>query len=183
MYLNFDLLVPISNEDIENWGKNPKEFQCQDCGRQCKDQQSFENHKQFHKYYLRDSSVQKLCDKCDRNIPKRLFQRHLESVHQIAKSSVNILKEGIFLTLSEKGFTRTRQVWQNFCKISYPYQGAHSPHHITAWTPDFQTFILPCCSPPKTEVRTLFHKFFMANILFWEYLGVICFRPKNQSFL
>ena len=119
MYLNFDLLVPISNEDIENWGKNPKEFQCQDCGRQCKDQQSFENHKQFHKYYLGNSSVQKLCDKCDRNIPKRLFQRHLESVHQIAKSSVNILKEGIFLTLSEKGFTRTRQVWQNFCKISY----------------------------------------------------------------
>ena len=119
MYLNFDLLVPISNEDIESWGKNPKEFQCQDCGRQCKDQQSFENHKQFHKYYLGNSSVQKLCDKCDRNIPKRLFQRHLESVHQIEKSSVNILKEGIFLTLSEKGFTRTRQVWQNFCKISY----------------------------------------------------------------
>ena len=37
--------------------------------------------------------------------------------------------------------------------------------------------------PPKTEVRRLFSKFFTANILFWEYLGVICFRPKNQSFL
>ena len=37
--------------------------------------------------------------------------------------------------------------------------------------------------PPKTEVRRLFFKFFKANILFWEYLGAVCFRPKNQRFL
>jgi hypothetical protein len=37
--------------------------------------------------------------------------------------------------------------------------------------------------PPKTEVRRLFSKFFTANILFWEYLGVVCFRPRNQRFL
>ena len=36
---------------------------------------------------------------------------------------------------------------------------------------------------PKTEVRTLFHKFCTANILFWEDLGVVCFKLKNQSFL
>ena len=36
---------------------------------------------------------------------------------------------------------------------------------------------------PKTEVWTLFSKFFSANILFWEHLGVISFRPKSQSFL
>ena len=35
----------------------------------------------------------------------------------------------------------------------------------------------------KTEVRRLFSKFFTANSLFWEYLGVVCFRPKNQCFL
>ena len=35
---------------------------------------------------------------------------------------------------------------------------------------------------PKTEVLTLIHKFFTANILFWEDLGVVCFRPKNQNF-
>ena len=29
----------------------------------------------------------------------------------------------------------------------------------------------------------VFPKFFTANILFWEHLGIICFRPKNQSFL
>ena len=35
-------------------------------------------------------------------------------------------------------------------------------------------------NPPKTEVWTLFPNFYTANILFWEHLGVICFRPKNQ---
>ena len=28
----------------------------------------------------------------------------------------------------------------------------------------------------------LFSKFFTANILFWEHLGVICFRPKTKGF-
>ena len=27
----------------------------------------------------------------------------------------------------------------------------------------------------------LLSKFFTANILFWEHLGVLCFRPKNQE--
>ena len=44
-------------------------------------------------------------------------------------------------------------------------------------------FIIALLWSPKTEVRTLFHEFFTANILFWEDLGVVCFRPKNQSFL
>ena len=35
---------------------------------------------------------------------------------------------------------------------------------------------------PKAEVRTLFSKFCTAHILLWEYLGVICFRPKNLKF-
>ena len=35
----------------------------------------------------------------------------------------------------------------------------------------------------ETEVRRLFSEFFTANILFWEYLGVVCFRSKNQRFL
>ena len=41
----------------------------------------------------------------------------------------------------------------------------------------------PCYIAPKTEVWRLFFKFFTANILFREYLGVVCFRPKNQRFL
>ena len=35
---------------------------------------------------------------------------------------------------------------------------------------------------PKTEVRRLFSKFFTANFLFWEYLGIVCFRPKTNVF-
>ena len=43
------------SQETENWKENPKEFQCQECGKQCKDQQSYENHKQFHakiEFYL-----------------------------------------------------------------------------------------------------------------------------------
>ena len=48
---------------------------------------------------------------------------------------------------------------------------------------DFKNSIRILCMKLDTEVRTLFLKFFTAHILFWEYLGVVCFRPKNQSFL
>ena len=44
-------------------------------------------------------------------------------------------------------------------------------------------FVFEMFCPPKTEVRRLFFKFCTANILFWEHLGVVCFRPKNLSFL
>ena len=47
----------------------------------------------------------------------------------------------------------------------------------------FTIFFPTCLNAPKTEVRRLSSKFFTANILFWEYLGVVCFRPKNQRFL
>ena len=33
-----------------------------------------------------------------------------------------------------------------------------------------------CLLPPKPEVWTLFPKFFTANILFWEHLGVISYK-------
>ena len=35
---------------------------------------------------------------------------------------------------------------------------------------------------PKTEVRTLFHKFFTANILFWEHLGDDVLDLKTKVF-
>ena len=39
------------------------------------------------------------------------------------------------------------------------------------------------CEAPEMEVWRLFSNFFTANILFWEHLGVIFFRPRSQSFL
>ena len=52
-------------------------------------------------------------------------------------------------------------------------------HFLKVWP------VLPCKwkPSPKTEVRRLFSKFFTADILFWEHLGVVCFRLKNQHFL
>ena len=65
------------NEELtdENFENSLEEFKCYDCGQICKTQTNFDNHKQFHKYYLNDMD-QEYCDKCQKNIPKRLFQRH-----------------------------------------------------------------------------------------------------------
>ena len=93
-------------------------MQCKKCGKQCKNQQNYDNHQQFHKYYL-DGIDQQFCDRCDRDFPKRLFQRHLERVHHAKKTAFNIINEGIFLSVTENTFMRTKRVWENFCKVSY----------------------------------------------------------------
>ena len=82
---------------MEDWKYNPEEFQCENCGKKCNNQHNYQNHKQFHKYYI-DKASQEFCESCQREIPQRLYQRHLESVHSVPKSAFNILKEGIFLT-------------------------------------------------------------------------------------
>ena len=60
-------------------------------------------------------------------------------------------------------------------------------HNIRFWYYFSKSFVVQWLRPPKTEVWTLFPKFFTANILFWKYLGVMCFRPnlsaKAQEFL
>ena len=55
------------------------DFRCEECGKQCKTEKHFINHKYYHKYYL--NGEQELCEKCNKNIPKRLFARHLQTVH------------------------------------------------------------------------------------------------------
>ena len=42
-----------------------------------------------------------------------------------------------------------------------------------------------CCdlTHQRRKCERCLPNFFTANIWFWEHLGVICFRPKNQSFL
>jgi len=44
-----------------------------------------------------------------------------------------------------------------------------------------KNYVNLCNRPPKTEVWRLFSKFFTANILFWEHLGVICFSLGRRS--
>ena len=74
---------------------------------------------QFHKYYLDAGLAQEFCDRCQRSFPKRLFQRHLEKVHNAKKTAFNIINEGIFQSVTENTFLRTKRVWENFCKKSY----------------------------------------------------------------
>ena len=62
---------------------------------------------------------QKYCNRCSTYFPKRLFQRHLEKVHHAKKSAFNIINEGIFESVTENTFMRTKRVWENFCKVSY----------------------------------------------------------------
>ena len=59
---------------------NVKEFQCEDCGRQCKDQKHYDNHKYYHKNTLNGPQI--TCDKCDLQIPEKLFARHIKRVHE-----------------------------------------------------------------------------------------------------
>ena len=54
-------------------------------------------------------------------------------------------------------------------------------YYIVGITPG-NNYVAFWSKPPKTEVWRLSSKFFMANILFWEHLGVICFSHENQSF-
>ena len=58
---------------------NVKEFQCEDCGRQCNNQKQYSNHKYYHKYVL--DGPQTICVKCDLEVPAKLFERHIKRVH------------------------------------------------------------------------------------------------------
>ena len=72
-------------EDIKNVKKSKKfkkskgEFRCDECGKQCKTEKHLLNHKNYHRYYL--NGEQEFCEKCNRNIPIKLFPRHLQTVH------------------------------------------------------------------------------------------------------
>ena len=111
-------LFIILDDTSEEWKENIKDFQCEKCGKECKTEEKYNNHKQFHKYYL-DNVEQKYCNRCCTYFPKRLFQRHLERVHHAKKSAFNIINEGIFESVTENTFMRTKRVWENFCKVSY----------------------------------------------------------------
>ena len=91
---DFDVSLEDSNvKEKENNQKlsladTKSDFRCEECGKQCKTEKHFINHKYYHKYYL--NGEQELCEKCNKNIPKRLFARHLHTVHPDDLLEVNI---------------------------------------------------------------------------------------------
>ena len=97
----------IGTERKENWIKNAREFQCDECGEEFENQFDSNNHKQIHKYYPANS-MEKIC--CKKSVPKRLLQRHVEYVHQNSqKTPFNIIKEGTLLSLSESDFINSKR--------------------------------------------------------------------------
>ena len=43
----------------------------------------------------------------------------MENVHSVPKSAFNILKEGIFLSVSEDTYQKSKRIWQQFCEMSF----------------------------------------------------------------
>ena len=87
--------------------KNVKEFQCDECGEEFENQFDFGNHNQIHKYYPANS-MGKMC--CQKSVPKRLLQRHVEYVHQNSQNNpFYIIKEGTLLSLSESDFVNLKR--------------------------------------------------------------------------
>ena len=63
------------NEDPE-FAQN---LQCDECDKVCKTQKQLTHHKHYHKYYLNGPQI--FCQICDKNIPEKLFVRHVDTVH------------------------------------------------------------------------------------------------------
>jgi len=127
------------NEDPE-FAQN---LQCDECDKVCKTQKQLTHHKHYHKYYLNGPQI--FCQICDKNIPEKLFVRHVDTVHpgdpglkdglevksedgltnhlrKIAKKKQHnwtINKDGIFADKSETIFHQAKGHWNNFCKLVY----------------------------------------------------------------
>ena len=81
---NFDLApyldteIAVKKETHEESSLNY--FQCGECGKQCKNEHEFLIHKNYH--YKRKSGGDKVfCEKCNKNISKKWFTRHIQTLH------------------------------------------------------------------------------------------------------
>ena len=68
----------VKNEMVEDSNLDPKDLECDECGKQCKNLKHFNNHKRYHKSL---SGPQEWCEKCERNIPEKFFPSHCITVH------------------------------------------------------------------------------------------------------
>ena len=78
-YLNSVQIWPLTqNTSTKKIVKTSQKFQCQECGKDCKTGQQFEDHKLYHK-----SLEQLTCDQCDKRITSKFLKSHLKSVHNM----------------------------------------------------------------------------------------------------
>ena len=62
-------------------------FRCEECGKHCKTEKHFMNHKKYHRY--RVHYEKEYCEICDKNVSKKLFVKHLQKFH--ADESLELL--------------------------------------------------------------------------------------------
>ena len=94
-----------------------KPYKCDLCHSSHISKNSLHKHKSVT--HSEKKRLEELCKQCNRNIPKRLFNRHMEKVHNVTRYTFNIVKEGIFLSNTDRYFKEIKKRWQNFCNISY----------------------------------------------------------------
>ena len=78
---------------IISLGEVQKEIllQCDECDKKCKTVLQLKKHKDYHKYYLNGPQI--FCEKCNKNIPEKLFGRHVHTVHPDDPEMKDILEK------------------------------------------------------------------------------------------
>ena len=66
-------------------------LQCDECDKKCKTVLQLKKHKDYHKYYLNGPQI--FCEKCNKNIPEKLFGRHVHTVHPDDPEMKDILEK------------------------------------------------------------------------------------------
>ena len=101
-----DINVKVENDENIKNNISTNDLKCDECGKQCKSKTSFTNHKHYHKLCLTGI----YCEKCDRKVPKKLWQRHLAQVHEPKSPKNNkplahiVPREGAFESYSDSNF-------------------------------------------------------------------------------
>ena len=76
--LPIDPLTVVSPILSEKSVKNQPKYQCQECGKKCKNEIQLYNHKEYHK------SLEKIpCENCNEIIEQKCLKAHLEDAHDV----------------------------------------------------------------------------------------------------
>ena len=104
--------------DITITNKGLKEFQCEECGKQCKNKKSFKSHMFYHKNVQNGPHI--TCVECNIEVPEKLFQRHIKKVHEKEKKpSSDIWEMDFFKSRKKSSIVGLKRYWNDFCRRSY----------------------------------------------------------------
>ena len=112
----------VEEANIENGIEN--NFKCQDCGKQCKNEKHYKSHRYYHENTLNGPHIN--CVECNKEIPEKLYARHMKRVHQKTKSADTNEAEfwniDFFLSMKKSSLRDLKRHWKDFCRRSYHEQ-------------------------------------------------------------